>query len=63
MRPPLEPRRLYTPAEAAAVLRVGTGALRRYATLGLVPATKTPGGHRRYAAEAVDAIAAGQAQP
>jgi DNA-binding transcriptional MerR regulator len=40
--------RLITPAEAATLRGVSPRSLRRWNTLGLLDAEKTPGGHRRY---------------
>ena len=37
-----------TVADAAAVLKVGKGAVREWTDQGLLPCWRTPGGHRRY---------------
>ncbi len=40
--------RLIQPCEAAVLTGMSARSLRRYNTLGLITARKTPGGHRRY---------------
>jgi DNA-binding transcriptional MerR regulator len=47
---------LLTPAEAAALRRVSPRSLRYWNARGLLPAEKTPGGHRRYRESKVRAL-------
>jgi hypothetical protein len=56
MKPPLQPERLYSPAEAAEVLHVTVGTLTRYAKAGKVTVRRLPSGHRRYVADEIDAF-------
>lgn len=44
------------PREAAAVFRVDTRTLARWEARGRLVAIRTPGGHRRYPREAIEAI-------
>jgi excisionase family DNA binding protein len=53
-----KPEALYTPAEVARRFRVDPKTVTRWAKAGLLPAIMTPGGHRRYRASVVDALAA-----
>jgi excisionase family DNA binding protein len=47
---------LLTTNQAAALLAVGTTSIKRWADLGLLPCVKTPGGHRRFHVEDVEAL-------
>ena len=47
---------LLTTREAAALLGVGTTSIKRWADSGLLACVKTPGGHRRFPREAVEAL-------
>lgn len=47
---------LLTTREAAALLGVGTTSIKRWADLGLLRCVKTPGGHRRFPRDAVEAL-------
>jgi excisionase family DNA binding protein len=63
-RPEIE--RLYTPKETAAMFRVHTGTLERWARGGRIPASaivRTIGGHRRYRATYIDALTNGSTTP
>lgn len=49
MRTQIEPdHKLLTPAEVAAMLRVDSRTVTRWARGGKLPSIRTPGGHRRY---------------
>lgn len=61
--PTVETTRLLTPAEVAQVFRVDPKTVTRWNRAGKLPAVKTPGGHRRYRAEDVQAIATGNWEP
>jgi hemerythrin len=52
-----------TTAEAAAVLKVSVATLKRWTQSGLLPSERTSGGHRRFRAEDVQALAAPLATP
>ncbi len=52
-----------TTAEAAAVLKVSAATLKRWTQSGLLPSERTAGGHRRFRAEDVQALAAPLATP
>ena len=47
-----------TPAEVAALFRVGPKTVQRWAKTGRLSSIKTPGGHRRYRAAEVYALLA-----
>ena len=51
-----KPERLMTPGEVAALFRVLVSTVARWATEGRVRAIVTPGGHRRYRREDVEAL-------
>jgi excisionase family DNA binding protein len=55
------PPDLLTPAEAARRLSVTVDTLRRWEREGLICPHRTPGGHRRYQPDAIDALASGKA--
>jgi excisionase family DNA binding protein len=56
-------REVLTPAEVTRVLRIGSRTLSRWEKDGKIkPAYLTPGGHRRYYADEVEALKA-QAKP
>jgi excisionase family DNA binding protein len=48
--------RLLTPAEVAAIFRVDTDTVTRWANGGKLTAVRTPGGHRRYPEAEVRAL-------
>ena len=48
VRPDVQPDRLLTPAEVAALLRVDPKTVTRWAEQGKLHAIRTLGGHRRY---------------
>jgi excisionase family DNA binding protein len=50
---------LYWPGEMAALFRVSDVAAGRWADRGLLPAVRTPGGHRRFRAGPVNALLRG----
>lgn len=52
-----KPEKLYTPGEVALMFRVDPKTVTRWAKAGLIASIKTPGGHRRYRASVVDALA------
>jgi len=52
----LDPERLYTPAEVAAMFRVDPKTVARWAKGGRLPAIRTLGGHRRYRASDIDTM-------
>ena len=56
-RPPLKAPKLYSPAEAAAVLGIDVATLRKHVKAGRVPARRLPSGHRRFESAAIDAMA------
>ena len=65
-RPTVVIERLYTPKETAAILRVHTGTLDRWARTGRIPASaivRTLGGQRRYRAAYIDALTNGSTTP
>ena len=53
---------LLTTKEAAAILGVGTTSVKRWADSGVLRCVKTPGGHRRFPRQAVEALI-GQPEP
>jgi excisionase family DNA binding protein len=55
-QPTPPPELLLTPAEAAAIFRVGTETIRAWASAGKLTCIHTPGGHRRYRAAEVYAL-------
>jgi excisionase family DNA binding protein len=57
---PVEPE-LLTPREAARRLSVTVDTLRRWEREGLISPHRTPGGHRRYQPDVIDALANGKA--
>jgi excisionase family DNA binding protein len=56
------PRTYYTSPEVAAMFQVSPKTIARWADDGRLPATRTPGGHRRFPVPAIDALLA-QAVP
>lgn len=56
-------RKVFTPAEVAALFRVDVKTVGRWAAAGRIPAIRTPGGHRRYPAVAVKALLAASYTP
>lgn len=55
-----EPERVFmTPGEVSAMLRVDANTVARWANDGRITAVRTPGGHRRYLASEVYALARG----
>lgn len=46
----------YTPAEVAALFHVRRETVARWANAGLLPSIRTPGGHRRYPAAAMNQL-------
>lgn len=52
-----DPPRLLTPGEVAQTFRVDPKTVTRWAKKGLLTPIRTPGGHRRYRADAVAALA------
>jgi excisionase family DNA binding protein len=60
--PPPPDERLLTPAEVADMFRVCPKTVGRWARAGNLPATRTPGGHRRYREADVRAILNGGQQ-
>lgn len=50
--------RLLTPGEVAQRFRVDPKTVTRWGKTGVLPCIRTPGGHRRYWASAVDALLA-----
>jgi excisionase family DNA binding protein len=54
-----EGRILMTPGEVAEVLRVDVKTVGRWATSGRLASLKTPGGHRRFLREEVEALLRG----
>jgi excisionase family DNA binding protein len=50
------PERLLTTAEAARLCSVNDRTIRRYATRGVLPARRLPGGERRYHRADVEAL-------
>lgn len=57
-----EPSPLLTPAEVGKLFRVDGKTVWRWAKAGKLPYVKTPGGHKRYPAEAVYALLTNQRQ-
>ena len=57
-RPETEP--LLTPAEVAAMFRVDTKTVTRWADAGKLTFRRTPGGHRRYLEHEIRALLNGQ---
>lgn len=55
-----EARRLMLPAEVAALFRVDTKTVSRWAKRGRLSSVVTPGGHRRYYEDEVLRLAAGR---
>jgi excisionase family DNA binding protein len=53
-------KRLLSAGEAAQLLEVSTDTIKRWATDGQLPYITTPGGHRRFPAEAVHRLLAEQ---
>jgi excisionase family DNA binding protein len=51
-----------TPAEVARIFRVDPKTVGRWAIEGLLPSTRTPGGHRRFRRSDVDALLKAGAQ-
>jgi excisionase family DNA binding protein len=58
-----KPEKLYTPGEVAAMFRVDPKTVTRWAKAGLLASIRTPGGHRRYRASVVDAMAQERMEP
>lgn len=58
-----ETLRLLTPAEVAAIFRVGVRTVAGWARDGKLDAVQTPGGHRRFRSEDVNALVRARAQP
>ena len=58
----VQPERLLTPAEMAALLRVDPKTVTRWAEQGKFGAIRTLGGHRRYSEAKIRAFLAGTAQ-
>jgi excisionase family DNA binding protein len=55
-----EPEELMTPSQVAAMFRVNSKTVARWARTGRISCVKTPGGHRRFRASDVrDLLAAG----
>lgn len=50
---PTESEKFYKPGDAAEMLHISTATLRAWAAAGKIEQTKTPGGHRRYSAQAI----------
>jgi len=55
---PVEPDRLLTPAEVAAMFRVDPKTVTRWAKAGRLSSIRTLGGHRRYKASEVESLLA-----
>ncbi len=62
MRPRVQPERLLTPAEVAALLRVDPKTVTRWAEQGKFGSIRTLGGHRRYSEAEIRAFLAGTGQ-
>jgi excisionase family DNA binding protein len=58
----VQPERLLTPAEVAALLRVDPKTVTRWAEQGKFGSIRTLGGHRRYSEAEIRACVAGTAQ-
>lgn len=54
--PPVESEALLTPAEVAALFRVNTKTVTRWANAGKISQVKTLGGHRRFRADEIRAV-------
>ena len=54
---------LYSPAEVAAMFRVGSTQVARWARLGLLTSLRTPGGHHRFKASEVRALLTRENRP
>lgn len=54
------PQQLLTPAEVAALFGVSAKTVWLWGERGRLPCVKTPGGHKRYPAEAVYALLRGE---
>ena len=52
----VQPDRLLTPREVAALYGVNPKTVTRWAAAGRIPSIKTPGGHRRYPESVVRAL-------
>jgi excisionase family DNA binding protein len=52
-----------TTREAAEILGVGTTSIKRWADAGLLPCVKTPGGHRRFQRDVINAFVECEKQP
>jgi excisionase family DNA binding protein len=61
IRPAFHPEDLLTPGEVAGLFRVDVKTVTRWAQAGKLGSIKTPGGHRRYSAQQVEAIRTGGA--
>lgn len=55
----MEPERLLTPGEVAALFRVDPKTVTRWAAAGRISSIRTPGGHRRFREAEVAALLAG----
>lgn len=53
---------LMTPAEVAAIFRVGRTTVARWANAGRLPFIRTPGGQRRFRQSDVNALARGESR-
>lgn len=53
--------RLLTPGEVASLFRVDPKTVTRWAAAGKIGSIRTPGGHRRFRKDEVDALLAGDA--
>ena len=62
VRSHVQPERLLTPAEVAALLRVDPKTVTRWAERGKFGSIRTLGGHRRYSEAEIRAFLAGTAQ-
>src|SRR6478609_3121532 len=62
VRPDVQPDRLLTPAEVAALLRVDPKTVTRWAEQGKFGSIRTLGGHRRYNEAEIHAFLAGTGQ-
>jgi excisionase family DNA binding protein len=62
VRSRVQPERLLTPAEVAALLRVDPKTVTRWAEQGKFGSIRTLGGHRRYSEAEIRAFLAGTAQ-
>ncbi len=60
--PPLGGRQIMTPAEVAAAFRADPKTVTRWAARGRLSSFRTPGGHRRYYADEVQALINGSVQ-